>query len=233
MVRVYLIPNDCLRRPAVQTHHCDNRGPPQNSRWGDTMTTPRHTTLATVSGRDHIYSRTRQSERTRSIKHLTALVVVDATDTSKRVLRYLRQLASAGDQSEFHLAYIASRVPAELLETGGAETPDRAEQLQSNLRRQQRAWMAGTDKKGWRLFRAAQTYLHTAGVEKQRIHACVSSPLDTRAAADEVLLLARDQDCDTVIVGHTPQSWLSALGGGDLSEQLVRCAKGYAVWVVG
>jgi hypothetical protein len=62
---------------------------------------------------------------------------------------------------------------------------------------------------------------------------CVSSPLDAREAADEVLLLARDQDCDTVIVGHTPQSWLSALGGGDLAEQLVRRAKGYAVWVIG
>ena len=69
--------------------------------------------------------------------------------------------------------------------------------------------------------------------EKQRIHASVSSPLDAREAADEVLLLARDQACDTVIVGHTPQSWLSTLGGGDLAEQLVRRAKGYAVWVIG
>ena len=93
--------------------------------------------------------------------------------------------------------------------------------------------MAGTDKKAWRILRAAQSHLHTAGVDKQRIHACVSSPLDAREAADEVLLLARDQDCDTVIVGHTPQSWLSALGGGDLAEQLVRRAKGYAVWVIG
>lgn len=197
------------------------------------MTTPRHTTLATVSRRDHIRLTTKTSERTRSIKHLKALVVVDATEASKRVLRYLRELATAGDQFEFHLAYIASRVPAELLETGGAETPGRENQLQSNLRRQQRAWMAGTDKKAWRILRAAQSQLHTAGVKKQRIHACVSSPLDAREAADEVLLLARDQDCDTVIVGHTPQSWLSALGGGDLAEQLVRRAKGYAVWAIG
>jgi nucleotide-binding universal stress UspA family protein len=102
-----------------------------------------------------------------------------------------------------------------------------------NLRRQQRAWMAGADKKAWRILRAAQSKLQNAGVHKKRIHACVSSPLDVREAADEVLLLARDQDCDTVIVGHTPQSWLSALGGGDLAEQLVRRAKGYAVWVIG
>ena len=93
--------------------------------------------------------------------------------------------------------------------------------------------MAGTDKKAWRTLRAAQSNLHDAGVQEERIHASVSSPLDAREAADEVLLLARDHDCDTVIVGHTPQPWLSTLGGGDLAEQLVRRAKGYAVWVIG
>jgi nucleotide-binding universal stress UspA family protein len=197
------------------------------------MTTRRHSTLTTVSSRDHIRSRTKKSERPRAINHVKALVVVDATEASRRVLRYLSQLATPGDQSEFHLAYIAARVPAELLETGGAETPDREVQLESNLRRQQRNWMAGTDKKAWRVLRAAQSTLHNAGVHKKRIHACVSSPLDAREAADEVLLLAREQDCDTVIVGHTSRGWLSTLSGGDLAEQLVRRAKGYAIWVIG
>jgi len=189
--------------------------------------------LAKVSDRPHFRSTTKKSRRARSITRVKALVVVDSTEVSDRVLRYVGQLAAAGDQSEFHLAYIASRVPAELLETGGAETSDREEQLQANLRRQQQAWMAGTDRKAWRILRAAQSSLHNAGVDRRRIRACVSSPLDAREAADEVLLLARDQDCDTIIVGHTPQSWLSALGRGDLAEQLVRRAKGYAVWVIG
>ena len=196
------------------------------------MTTARQTTLAAVSRRHDIRPRTKKHQGTRPAKHLKALVVVDATDASKRVLRYLRRFAAAGDQSEFHLAYIASHVPAELLETGGAEAPDREEQLQSNLHRQQRTWMAGNDKKAWRVLRAAQSALLTAGVAKQRIHACVSSSLDMRKAAEEVLLLARDQDCDTVIVARSPQSWFSVLGGGGLAEQLVRHANGYAVWVV-
>jgi nucleotide-binding universal stress UspA family protein len=197
------------------------------------MTTSRHTTLTTVSGRARSRPTTQKVERTRSIKPLKALVVVDSTEASKRVLRYLGQLATAGEQPEFHLAYIASHVPAELLETGGAETSDREEQLQSNLRRRQRAWMAGTDKKAWRILRAAQSSLQHAGVKEHQIHACVSSPLDAREPADEVLLLARDEDCDTVIVGHASPSWLGAFGGGDLAEQLVRRAKGYAIWVIG
>ena len=233
MVRLYLIQNDHLVGQQYKRTIAANGGSLQNSRSATPMATSRDTMLAKVSALNHVRSTTKKSGRTRSIRHLKALVVVDSTEASKRVLRYLGQLAAAGDQPEFHLAYIASRVPAELLETGGAETPDREEQIQSNLRHQQQAWMAGTDKKAWRVLRAAQSSLHNAGVEKQRIHACVSSPLDAREAADEVLLLARDQDCDTVIVGHTPRSWLSALGGGDLAEQLVRRAKGYAVWVIG
>jgi nucleotide-binding universal stress UspA family protein len=237
MVPLYLIPNDGLRRPAVHQQYkrtiAEHGGPSQHAKWGDTMTTPRHTTLANISRRDRIPSTAHKSERTRSIKPLKALVVVDSTEASKRVLRYVEQLATAGNQPEFHLAYIASRVPAGLLETGGADSPDREEQVQSNLRRQQRAWMAGTDKKAWRILRAAQSSLQRAGVKESRIHACVSSSLDAREAADEVLLLARDHECDTVIVGQTPQSWLSALSGGNLADQLARRAKGYAVWVIG
>src|SRR3954465_14873598 len=144
-------PNNCLRaakqyKRTIAAHG----GASQHSRWGDTMTIPRHTTLAKVSRRDRIPSTAHKSERTRSIKPLKALVVVDSTEASKRVLRYVEQLATAGHQPEFHLAYIASRVPPELLETGGADNSDREEQVQSNLRREQRAWMAGTDKKAWR-----------------------------------------------------------------------------------
>jgi nucleotide-binding universal stress UspA family protein len=232
MVRLYRIQNHCLR-PAVQTHHCGEWLLVATLWIGDAMTRSRDTILAKASGRNRSRFLTKQFGRARSITHLKALVVVDSTEASERVLRYLGQLAASMDQPEFHLAYIAARVPAELLETGGAETPVREEHLQSSLRRQQQAWMAATDKIAWRILRAAQSSLHHAGVEKQRIHACVSSPLDTREAADEVLLLARDQDCDTIIVGNPPQSWLSALGGGNLAERLARRAKSYAVWVIG
>jgi nucleotide-binding universal stress UspA family protein len=49
---------------------------------------------------------------------------------------------------------------------------------------------------------------------------------------DEVLLLARDHACGTVVVGHRAHSWFRGLGGGHLAEQLVRSANGLAVWVI-
>jgi nucleotide-binding universal stress UspA family protein len=176
---------------------------------------------------------TKKSGRTRGISSIKLLVVVDATEASTRVLRYVGRLAAACDGPELHLAYIASHLPPELLETGGSALPEREERLESNLRRKQRGWMAVADRKDWRVLRAAEATLLRAGVAAPRLFAYVSSPLDARRAADEVLVLARDHRCGTVVVGHRAHSWLRGLGGGDLADQLVRRAKGYAVWVIG
>ena len=131
-----------------------------------------------------------------------------------------------------HLAYIASRLPPELLESGGSELPEREEQIEANLRSEQRRWTAVIDKKAELVLRAARTQLQRAGVAAACIDTCVSSPLDARTTVDEVLLLARDADCRTVVVGHRAHAWFRGLGGGHLAEQLVRSAKGLAVWVI-
>jgi nucleotide-binding universal stress UspA family protein len=194
----------------------------------------RATARSNSSGRGHrVRATTKNPDRTQRADGIKLLVVVDATEVSKRVLRYIGQLASGCNGPEFHLAYIASHLPAEFLETGGSELPDREERLESILRRRQRTWMTVADRKAWRILRAAQSTLKQAGVGSTRIHACVSSPLDARKTADEVLLLAEDQHCGTVIVGRSAHSWFRTRGGGDLAEQLLRRAKDYAVWVIG
>jgi nucleotide-binding universal stress UspA family protein len=175
----------------------------------------------------------KKDDRARGISSFKLLLVIDTTEASKRVLRYVGRLAAGHDGPELHLAYIATHVPPELLEFGGSERPECEERLESNLRRQQRGWMAVADRKDWRVLGAAEATLQRAGVAAPHIFAYVSSPLDARTAADEVLVLARDHRCGTVVVGHRAHSWLRGLGGGDLADQLVRRAKGYAVWVIG
>ena len=63
--------------------------------------------------------------------------------------------------------------------------------------------------------------LHREALEEPFVH-----------SIDEVLLLARDEACQTVVVGHRAHTWFRGLGGGHLAEQLVRTAKGLAVWVI-
>jgi nucleotide-binding universal stress UspA family protein len=174
----------------------------------------------------------KKSGRTAGRSSIKLLVVADATEASKRALQYVGRLAAGCDGLELHLAYISSHPPPGLLETGGSELPEREQRLGSNLRSQRRRWMAVTDAKNWQVLRAAKATLERTGVAAPRISAYVSSPLDARKAVDEVLLLAREQRCGTVVVGHRAHSWLRGLGGGDLADQLVRRAKGYAVWVI-
>jgi nucleotide-binding universal stress UspA family protein len=168
----------------------------------------------------------------RGIGRQKLLVVVDATDASQRALQYVGRFVAGRKGLDCHLAFIASRLPPELLESGGSELPEREEQIEANLRSEQRRWTAAVDKKATLALRGARTLLQRAGVAAARIHTCVSSPLDARRTVDELLLLARDADCRTVVVGHRAHTWFRGLGGGHLAEQLVRSAKGLAVWVI-
>ncbi len=161
------------------------------------------------------------------------LVVIDASEASKRVLQYMGRILAGRQAVEIHLAYIASRLPPALLETGGAERPAREEQIEAVMRSGQRRWVAAADKKAERILLAASDTLRRARVPASQIHTCVSSPLDARTAADEVLLLARDFQCRTIVVGHRAHTWFRGLvGGSDLAEQLVRSANRFAVWVI-
>ena len=167
-----------------------------------------------------------------NVNKLKLLVVVDDSEASKRVLRYVASVLARRDRIAVHLTYIASRLPAELLESGGSEVPQREEQIEAELRSAQCRWMAVADTKPAPILRAARGMLQRAGIAASRIHSCVSSPLDARTVADEVLVMARDQQCTTVVVGHHAHPWYRPFGGGHLAEQLVRSAKGFAVWVI-
>lgn len=176
------------------------------------------------SGADNVDRRHRDT--------LKLLIVVDASDDSTRMLQYIGHVLARRARVEFHLAYIAPHMPAQFLESGGAELPEREQEIESDLRAQQVRWMVSHDAEPNRILRSARARLLRAGVPAARIHACVSSPLDARTVADEVLVLAGDQKCETVVVGHRAHTWFSGLGRGHLAEQLVRSARGYAVWVV-
>lgn len=144
----------------------------------------------------------------------------------------MSRFASDREGAEIHLAYVAPRLPSSLLESGGSENPEREERIEAGLRAQQRRFVARSDRTADRILRAARDALERGGVAASRIRSCMSSPLDAVSAADEVLLLARDARCGTIVVGHRAHTWFSGLGRGHLAEQLVRKARGEAVWVV-
>jgi hypothetical protein len=63
------------------------------------------------------------------------------------------------------------------------------------------------------------------------IEICMTSPLDQRSPVDEVMILAREHECSTIVVGRHAHGWFE--GGRDhLASHLVRETKGVAIWVI-
>ena len=197
----------------------------------------RNARVASGSGRatspaDRLPARATQRGRRLRPGDIRLLVVVDASEESARALQYVGKILVGRNRVDIHLTYISPHLEAALLESGGAEGAEREEQVESTVRAEQSRRMAMSDKKAWQILDAAQAMLQEEGVAATHIHSSVSSPLDARAAADEVILLARDQQCKTVVVGHRAHTWFSGFGHGHLAEHLVRSADGFAIWVI-
>jgi nucleotide-binding universal stress UspA family protein len=172
------------------------------------------------------------AKRERSPKRLDLLVVVDSSDASTRALEYLGEFFSRRTDVHFCLTYLTPKVPASLLESGGAEQPQREEQIERALRKGQDEWMTSEEPVADRAISDARAILNRAGVHADAIGTCEMSPLDNCSSAEELLLVARQQQCWTIVVGHSAHSWFHSLGGTHLADQLVTEAKDIAVWVI-
>jgi nucleotide-binding universal stress UspA family protein len=163
---------------------------------------------------------------------LRLLVVVDSTRPSDRVLDYLAKFFAKQHDVQFCLACLLPRLPAQLLESGGAESPADEERVEAALRFDQDQWMASLDKSADDVLARSVTRLRRRGTRASAINTCCTSPLDNRSAADEVLVVAETHGCHTIVVGHTAHSWFRGSGDSHLAEHLVREARGFAVWVI-
>jgi nucleotide-binding universal stress UspA family protein len=160
------------------------------------------------------------------LKRDDVLVVVDDTESSKLAVGYTGRLL-AGSDIYIHLVCIAPRIPAGLLEFGGSERPKKEERLDAELHRRQLRWTDLAEQTPDAILDAAAEVLRRAGVGADRISTSVSSPLDLRADAEEILLLAQDEGCQTIVVGHH----LSNDDGEKLAHALIR-SPGYTIWAV-
>jgi nucleotide-binding universal stress UspA family protein len=169
------------------------------------------------------------AERTKTVERL--LVVVDETESSNRVLDYLSSLFAKQRNVHFSLTYLLPRLPAGLLESGGAEAPAAEERVEASLRLEQERWMGTLDSTSHDVLSQSVARLRQAGI-RSAIDTCPSSPQDNRSAADEVLVIAESHACRTIVMGRTAHAWFHGLAGDQLAERLVRDAKGFTIWVV-
>jgi len=160
------------------------------------------------------------------------LVVVNESAASERALAYVARVLGGRRGVQVGLARALPPVPPALLEFGGAENPREEVRREAELRAKRRAWHLAAKETVRRSLDDARHILRGGGMPPHRIRTHVIGPADGQDSAEEILCTARARHYRTVVVGRESASRIRGLLSRDLAEELVRRAKGLAVWVV-
>jgi nucleotide-binding universal stress UspA family protein len=165
----------------------------------------------------------------KSTEHL--LLAADPSPATERAVQYLGRIIGRRD-IKVHFFYLLHALPPALLEFGGSENPRREEKLESQLRSQQKQWIVKAQEAAQPVLDHVTQILRSAGVPQSCIDVSFSDPSEVSYAVEAVLQAAKSKHCQTVVLGHATHSCFRELTGGDLTDQLVRHAKGFTIWIV-
>jgi nucleotide-binding universal stress UspA family protein len=166
------------------------------------------------------------------MRNTKLLVVIDESQASKRAVSYVAGIIGRGRRFKVCLAHTLPEIPAHLIEHGGAEDPNEEEKLERELHSDQNQWIVAARKKAQPVLARARTVLRKAGLTASSIEERYFDPAEGRARGDEILELASEWKCDTIVVGSESLSRWRQLLGNDPVEELLRRGKGFTVWVV-
>jgi nucleotide-binding universal stress UspA family protein len=162
------------------------------------------------------------------------LVVVDESSSSKYAVEYLARILASRRGFHVCLAHFLPPLPSELLEFGGAEDPDKERKLDTQLKKEQHQWIAVARKEAQPALHWARTKLRRAGLPPSSLTTKFSDPFrEQNSASEEILELARTNQCRTIVLGRRSLPWLRRLTAGkDLAEKLLQQGKGLTIWIV-
>jgi hypothetical protein len=160
------------------------------------------------------------------------MLIVDESPATRRAVDYITNLLGCHRGVHVYLLQLLPPLPAELLEFGGAEDPREEQQLQSDLHREQQAWIASVKAPARKVIDAAVSDLRGAGLFTYEIELAHTDPLDDRDPTVSLLHQAREKHCHTLVVGAQTHPWFHKLTGAPLTEHLLRHAKDVTLWIV-
>ncbi|HSN03756.1 MAG TPA: universal stress protein [Nitrospira sp.] len=166
-----------------------------------------------------------QGSRSRS----RILIAVDDSEGSARALGYVGSLLRDARDVQVTLFHVLKPMPRELLEHGGSEDPAEERRLAEALRRDQENWVrAETAIESPILVNALDLFGKT-GFPLERV-ALKSGCEDS--VAHTILDEARSGGYDTIVVSRHDSNGLNRLMHGSVTDQLLRDAAGFTLWVV-
>jgi nucleotide-binding universal stress UspA family protein len=137
------------------------------------------------------------------------IVVVDDSPAAQLALGYVTRLIGRRRGFRIVLMHVFPPRPTDLLKTGPL------------------AQVQATERLDWAL-----KILRKGGISPRGIDFAFSSPKDASDVVNAILKVARTQQCHTIVVAHYAHSWFREILGDHLAEELLRKAKGFALWVV-
>lgn len=156
------------------------------------------------------------------------LLAVDESDNSRRVARYVGALLCRTPDVALTLFHVLKPMPRELLEHGGSENPAIEAQLGVQLRDEQEAWIRKEGEAECHILKQACETLNQSGFDTSRVMLKYGYEDDI---ARNILEEARIGRHETIVVGRHGTSRVKRVFGG-VTDQLLRDAKGFVIWVV-
>ena len=157
------------------------------------------------------------------------LVAVDESENSNRAVKYVGSLLRETSDTAVTLFHVLKPMPRGLLEHGGSENPAAEAQLSEQLRRDQEAWIRQEAERECPFLIKAFETLTQSGFDRSRVALRIGHEDDI---ARNILEEARNGKHETIVVGRHGTSRAKRLFGGGVTDQLLRDAKGFAIWVV-
>ena len=157
------------------------------------------------------------------------LVAVDESENSHRAVKYVGSLLREAPDTAVTLFHVLKPMPRGLLEHGGSENPAAETQLSERLRKDQDAWIRQEAEAECPFLIKAFETLTESGFDRSRVALRIGHEDDI---ARNILEEARNGKHETIVVGRHGSSSIKRLFGGGVTDQLLRDAKGFTIWVV-
>jgi nucleotide-binding universal stress UspA family protein len=157
------------------------------------------------------------------------LLAIDGSENSRRAVGYVASLLPAVSDVEITLFHVMKPLPRGLLEHGGSDNPAAEAALSDRLRDDQRAWLEQEKAAEGAPLTQARDVLERAGFAPDRVSVKFGYDEDV---AQNILEEAKSRHCDTIVIGRHGTSGVRRLFGGGVTDQLLRNAKGFAIWII-
>jgi nucleotide-binding universal stress UspA family protein len=156
-------------------------------------------------------------------------MAVDGSEHSARALHYVGTLLRETRDVQVILFHVLKPMPRELLEHGGSEDPAEEVRLAKKLQEDQENWVPTESRFEHPILLTALELFGKTGFPVDRVTLKFGHEDDV---AHTILDEARTGGYQTIVVSRHGSKRMNLFFGGGITDQLLRDASGYTLWIV-